>query len=56
MNDRSANKEALCKRFDQLAELRNGIHHSRTVAEVTRKDGDAALLWFQQVLGSLEGV
>jgi hypothetical protein len=45
------NKETLAKRFDQLAELRNGIRHSRTVDEVTRKEGEAALLWFQQVLG-----
>lgn len=44
------NKETLAKRFDQLAELRNGIRHSRTVDEVTRKEGEAALLWFQQVL------
>ena len=43
-------KEALAARFGQLAELRNGIRHSRTVDEVTRKDGEAALLWFQQVL------
>ena len=44
------NKESLVKRFDQVAELRNGIRHSRTVDEVTRKEGEAALLWFQQVL------
>jgi hypothetical protein len=48
---RFANKETLAKRFDQLAELRNGIRHSRTVDEVTRKEGEAALLWFRQVLG-----
>lgn len=48
---RFANKEMLAKRFDQLAELRNGIRHSRTVDEVTRKEGEAALLWFQQALG-----
>jgi hypothetical protein len=48
---RFANKEALAKRFDQLAELRNGIRHSRSVDEITRKEGEAALLWFQQVLG-----
>ena len=47
---RFANKETLAKRFDQLAELRNGIRHSRTVDEVTRKEGEAALLWFKQVL------
>jgi len=42
----------LQKRFDQLAELRNGIRHSRTVDEVTRKEGEAALAWFRQVLGA----
>jgi hypothetical protein len=49
--ERFVNKEILAKRFDQLAELRNGIRHSRTVDEVTRKEGEAAILWFQQVLG-----
>lgn len=48
---RFPNKETLSKRFDQLAELRNGIRHSRTVDEVTRKEGEAAILWFKQVLG-----
>ena len=49
---RFSNKETLVKRFDQLAELRNGIRHSRTVDAVTRMEGEAALLWFQQVLGA----
>ena len=48
---RFANKETLFKRFGQLADLRNGIRHSRSVDEVTRKEGEAAILWFQQVLG-----
>lgn len=48
--ERYANKETLSNRFDQLAELRNGIRHSRGVDEVTRKEGEAAILWFQQVL------
>ena len=47
---RFGTKEAVANRFDQLAELRNGIRHSRKVADVTRKDGEAAILWFQQVL------
>ena len=47
---RFANKEVLAKRFDQLAELRNGIRHNRTVDEITKKDGEAAILWFQKVL------
>lgn len=45
-----ATKEALEVKFNQLAELRNGIRHSRTVDEVTRKEGEAAILWFDQCL------
>ena len=45
-----ANKDMLVRRFDQIAELRNGIRHSRTVDDVTRKEGEAALLWFRKVL------
>jgi hypothetical protein len=48
---RYVNKETLAKRFGQLADLRNGIRHSRSVDEVTRKEGEAAILWFHQVLG-----
>jgi hypothetical protein len=43
-------KSNLDIRFSQLAELRNSIRHSRTVTEVARKDGEAAILWFEQVL------
>ena len=42
-------KEEFSKRVDQLANMRNGIRHSRTVDEITRKDGEAALLWFEKV-------
>lgn len=48
---RFANKVTLEKKFDQLAELRNGIRHSRTVSDITRKEGEAAILWFEQLLG-----
>ena len=48
---RFVNKETLGKRFGQLADLRNGIRHSRSVDEITRKDGEAAILWFEQVNG-----
>lgn len=48
--ERFVTKEMLASRFNQLGELRNGIRHSRTVDEITRKDGEAALLWFRQVL------
>lgn len=51
-SERFKNKETLNGKFDQLAELRNGIRHSRTVDEVTRKEGEAAILWFQKVLES----
>jgi len=44
------NKETLIKKFDQLGELRNGIRHSRSVSEITAKEGEAAILWFNQVL------
>jgi hypothetical protein len=47
---RFTNKETLNAKFGQLAELRNGIRHSRTVDVITRKEGEAAVLWFQQVL------
>jgi hypothetical protein len=48
--DRFGNKEMLNTRFGQLAELRNCLRHSRTADEITRKDGEAAILWFEQVL------
>jgi restriction endonuclease Mrr len=47
---RFGSKEILNVRFAQLAELRNRLRHSRTVDDVARKDGEAALLWFRHVL------
>jgi hypothetical protein len=47
---RFGTKESLIAKFDQLAQLRNGIRHSRTVSEIDRKEGEAAILWFNQVL------
>jgi len=49
---RFKNKEMLNGKFSQLAELRNGIRHSRTVDAVTLKEGEAAVLWFEQVLST----
>ena len=46
---RFGNKEMLGRRFGQLADLRNGIRHSRSVDEITRKEGEAAILRFEQV-------
>ena len=47
---RFGTKEMLSSRINQIASLRNAIRHSRTVDEITLKDGEAGLLWFQQVL------
>jgi restriction endonuclease Mrr len=47
---RFGSKEMLNVRFAQLAELRNSLRHSRTIDDVTRKDGEAAIIWFRQVL------
>jgi hypothetical protein len=44
-------KEGVSLRFGQLAGLRNGIRHLRTLSEVAVKDGEAALLWFEGALG-----
>jgi hypothetical protein len=46
-------KEAFAAKVDQLVELRNGIRHSRAVDAVTRKEGEAAILWFEQVVVDL---
>ncbi len=47
---RFGTKESLATKFDQLAELRNSIRHSRTVSEIVKKEGEAAILWFKEVL------
>jgi hypothetical protein len=46
------NKDMLNMRFMQLAELRNAIRHSREVTGVMIKDGEAALLWFEEALAA----
>ena len=48
-SDVFVSKEDLSKRIDQLAEMRNGIRHSRTIDEISKKDGEAALLWFEKI-------
>jgi hypothetical protein len=47
---RFLNKDVLASKFDRLATLRNCIRHSRRADEVTLKEGEAAILWFEQVL------
>jgi len=43
-------KEVVSGRFDQIAELRNNIRHSRKTTGIVQKDGEAAILWFKGVL------
>ncbi|SRR6266404_5064394 len=50
LRNTSRNKQTLVLKFDQLAELRNAIRHSRAVDDIKRKEGEAAILWFEQVL------
>ena len=47
--DKFLNKETTGIRFRQLADLRNSIRHSRQVDEITQKEGEAAILWFEKV-------
>ncbi|MFN8474612.1 MAG: DUF262 domain-containing protein [Anaerolineae bacterium] len=46
-------KELLSVRFGQFADLRNTIRHSRPLSDITRKDGEAAILWFEQVFKNI---
>lgn len=43
-------KGVLQNRFNQLAELRNGIRHSRGATDIAVKDGEAAISWFDSIL------
>lgn len=49
-SERFHTQESLSAKFGQLAELRNSIRHSRMVDDVTRKEGEAAVIWFYTVL------
>ncbi|MGH2535264.1 MAG: GmrSD restriction endonuclease domain-containing protein [Thermomicrobiales bacterium] len=48
--ERFGTKELLGVKFTQLADARNGIRHSRSINEVTRMEGEAATIWFGQLL------
>lgn len=48
--DTFPNKTVLIGKYEQLGELRNSIRHSRTVTDVARKEGEAAILWFDAAL------
>jgi hypothetical protein len=43
-------KGTVDSKFNQFAELRNSIRHSRTVTDIVRMEGEAAILWFKKVL------
>jgi len=43
-------KESLATKFVQLGDLRNGIRHSRRLGDIARKEGEAAILWFDAAL------
>jgi len=43
-------KEMVGNRFQQFANLRNSIRHSRAVDNITRMEGEAATIWFEQNL------
>lgn len=45
-------KGTLEVRFNQLAELRNSVRHSRDITDATVKDGEAAISWFNSILRS----
>ncbi len=47
-----ANKDIFCNKISQLAELRNGIRHSRTFDDITMKEGEAAILWFNKLFST----
>lgn len=43
-------KESLSLKFQQLSGIRNAIRHSRELDEVTRMEGEAAIIWFNKIL------
>lgn len=47
-------KGILQNRLNQLAELRNGIRHSRGATDIAIKDGEAAISWFSSILTPFE--
>jgi hypothetical protein len=45
-------KNTLEIRFNQLAEFRNSVRHSRDITDATIKDGQASISWFNSVIRS----
>lgn len=48
-------KEGVMAKFGQLGALRNGIRHSRSVGDVVRLEGQAAIQWFSDALAKAHG-
>lgn len=49
-NSRFGTQEALGKKFGQLTALRNALRYSRHIDEITYKEGEAGIIWFERVL------
>lgn len=49
-NSRFGTQEALAVKFGQSAALRNTLRHSRRIDEITYKEGEAGIIWFERVL------
>ena len=47
-------KPALELKFAQFAALRNAIRHSRSVDEIAKMEGEAAILWFEKTTAKAE--
>ena len=43
-------KQILEQKFKQLTDLRNGIRHAREVNNVVKMEGEAAIIWFSELL------
>ena len=44
------NKDAVKTKFIQFSDLRNSLFHNRTLNSITRKEGEAAIDWFSNIL------
>jgi hypothetical protein len=43
-------KDKLTNEFNDMANLRNAIRHSREADQITKMKGEASFLWFKQQL------
>ncbi len=47
-------KSELEKHFSSLKEYRNCLKHNRKMDEITKKNGEAAVLWFERIIENFE--